>query len=581
LRARSISPNSIVGVCLERGIGVFQAFLAILKAGGAYLPLDVTHPSERIRYMIEDSGAKIIITDEKNLHLLGEVEAKVICLDRDREEILNEGVYDLPCVNAPEDLAYVIYTSGSTGRPKGSGIPHRAVNRLVCNNNYLRIKEGDRIAQVTNTSFDLTTFEVWGALLNGGCLVILPQEILLSPSDFAGAVLRERIDVLCIATSLFNHIASSVPGAFQGMRDVIFGGEAAAPDVIRKVLQAGGPKRLLNGYGPTENTTWTTYYPIESCSETTLNIPIGRPVSNTKVYILDRWLQLVPVGVPGEVYNAGEGLARDYLNHPSMTAEKFLPDPFGGPGERMYRTGDKGRYLPDGNIEFLGRIDQQIKLRGFRVELGEIEALLDSHDSIKRSVVVLVDPHSQTKQLVAYLVFQPGHSMDINDLRAYLGDRLPTYMIPNLFVSIPALPLTPNGKLDRKALPPPSALELSPGIEPPESVSALERVLLQIWSEVLDRPVTSLQANFFELGGYSLLGIRLLHQISSIFDVDLSPRLLYVSPTVKELASVILKIKNDEREIDKIAQTLLELKNLSDERVFEMLGDLRSGKAEN
>jgi amino acid adenylation domain-containing protein len=359
--------------------------------------------------MLKDSGAAVLLTTQSLLSQLPRTQSRPLCLDTDWKTISGETCHNPTCVATPENLAYVMFTSGSTGEPKGVAVPHRAVNRLVLNTDYIRLDPTDRIAQVSNASLDAATFEIWGALLNGGQLVILSKEVMLSPQLLACELRQNGITALFLTSALFNQLAAEVPGAFASFRTVIVGGEALDPKWVRNVLRHQPPLRLVNGYGPTENTTFTCCFEVRDLGEHATNVPIGRPIANTLAYILDPHLNPVPIGVPGELYAGGDGLARGYWNRPKLTAERFIASPFaqatsppGAPTRpRLYKTGDLARFLPDGTIEFLGRTDNQVKIRGFRVELGEIEAVLGRCPGIREIVVVLLDAGSGDKKLVA------------------------------------------------------------------------------------------------------------------------------------------------------------------------------------
>ncbi|HSG39201.1 MAG TPA: amino acid adenylation domain-containing protein, partial [Thermoanaerobaculia bacterium] len=373
LRALGVGPDVLAGVCLERSPGLIVALLGILKAGGAYLPLDPSYPVERLALMLEDADAPVLITSEAFRDRLPAGRAAVVCL---------EGL-DLDAPAGPvahgataESLAYVIYTSGSTGRPKGVAVPHRAIVRLVLGTDYVRLEPGDRVAQASNASFDAATFEIWGALLNGACLAMVTRDVALEPCEFAAQLHERRITALFLTTALFNQLAREAPGAFSGLRHLLFGGEAVDPASVRRVLREDPPERLLHVYGPTESTTFASWHLVAEVPEGARMVPIGLPVANTRIDLLDRGLELAPVGVVGELYIGGEGLARGYLGRPELTAERFVPDPHGR-GERLYRTGDLARRHPDGAVEFVGRTDHQVKVRGFRSEPGEIQAALD------------------------------------------------------------------------------------------------------------------------------------------------------------------------------------------------------------
>ncbi|HEY2737832.1 MAG TPA: amino acid adenylation domain-containing protein, partial [Thermoanaerobaculia bacterium] len=450
LLQQGVGAGDVVGLCFERCGALLVAMLGILKAGAAYLPLDPDYPRERLAWMIEDSGAPLVLTRESLDAQWEEIE--------EIDEIAGAGEEPAALGASPGDPAYVMYTSGSTGRPKGVVVPHRAVVRLVKGTDYIDLTDlegSQRIAQLSNLSFDAATFEIWGALLNGATLVGVPKETLLSPADLAAFLAAERIGALFLTTALFNQVAERVPGAFAAVHTVLVGGDAVDPGAVRKVLAGGGPERLLNGYGPTENTTFSTWYRFETVSADALTVPIGRPIANSRAYVLDAGLQPVLLGGLGELYLAGEGLALGYWRQPELTAERFL-ESSALPGERLYRTGDRARLLPDGNIEFRGRGDQQIKLRGFRIELGEIELALTAMAEIAEAAVVLRDDLPGGRGLVAYVVAHVvgdgGAELSAGALRRALEEQLPGYMVPSGFVQLSALPLTPNGKVDRSWL---------------------------------------------------------------------------------------------------------------------------------
>ncbi|HYG35059.1 MAG TPA: amino acid adenylation domain-containing protein, partial [Clostridia bacterium] len=399
LRQFGICPDVPVGLCMRRSGDMVVGLLAILKAGGAYVPLDSTYPKERVAFMLADTRAPVVLTQQCLLSQVPCEQAKVICLDGDWELIARESRSNPPLAAGPESLAYITYTSGSTGQPKGVAVPHRAVIRLVINTNYIQLDATDRVAQVSNISFDAATFEIWGALLNGGQVIGITRDVSLSPEAFASELREQGITALFLTTALFNQLASEVPGAFATLRTVMTGGESHDPKWMRAVLKNGPPQRLANVYGPTENTTFTSYYLVREVDEKASSIPIGRPIGNTQMYILDPYLNPVPIGVPGELYAGGDGLARGYWNRPELTAEKFIPNPFSQRGPaRLYKTGDLARYLPDGSIEFLGRRDHQVKIRGFRIELGEIEMMLGRHPAVREGVVTVVGEGAREKR---------------------------------------------------------------------------------------------------------------------------------------------------------------------------------------
>ncbi|WP_333448013.1 amino acid adenylation domain-containing protein, partial [Microcoleus sp. herbarium2] len=389
LRSLGVSPDQLVGICVERSLKMIVGFLGILKAGGAYVPLDPSYPQERLAFMLKDAEVSVLLTQQQLVEKLPEHQARLVCLDTEWETIARQSKENPLSEVTPEGLAYVIYTSGSTGKPKGVCISHRAVNRLVSNTNYVKLEPGDRVAQASNCSFDAATFEIWGALLHGARLVGVTKDVALSPKDFAAQLREQGISVLFLTTALFNQLAKEVPSAFNSVRHLLFGGEAVEPRLVKRVLENSPPQRLLHVYGPTESTTFASWHLVQEVPEGVTTIPIGRPLSNTQIYLLDNQMQPVPVGVPGELYIGGDGLARGYLNRPELTAERFILNPLSNePGAYLYKTGDLARYQADGNIEFLGRLDDQVKIRGFRIELGEIEGVLAQHPAVEEAVVV-------------------------------------------------------------------------------------------------------------------------------------------------------------------------------------------------
>ena len=513
--------------------------LGILKAGGAYVPLDSKYPEERLNLMLSDSQVYVLLTQKHLAHQLPKLGIEQVVLDLDWENIKHYSQDNPVETTTPENIAYMIYTSGSTGKPKGVVVPHKAINRLVLNTDYVQINSTDVIAQVSNCSFDAATFEIWGALLNGASLVIISQDIVLSPRKFATSIREQGLTVMFLTTALFNQIAKEMPTAFETMRYVLFGGEAADPGSVKKVLLHGAPENLLNVYGPTENTTFSTWYWVEDISEEIITIPIGRAIANTQLYILDTYLQPVPIGVPGELYIGGDGLAKGYFNRPELTAEKFIPNPFSDrPQARLYKTGDLARYLPDGNIEFLGRKDYQVKIRGFRIELGEIESVLAQHPDIQETFAIAREDIPGDKRLVAYVVSQQ-EQLHSSDLRSFLQERLPNYMMPSAFVFLDTLPLTPNGKVDRCALPAPDASNIQLDTDFVLPSTPTEELLATIWADFLGVERVGIHDNFFELGGHSLLALRLFAKIEKVFGRTFSIATLFEAPTVKDLADVI------------------------------------------
>jgi amino acid adenylation domain-containing protein len=549
LRELGVKPDARVAICADRSFEVIVAFLAVLKAGGAYLPLEPDYPVERLRFMLEDSQPVALLTQSQFVGLFSKIDRGLPILQLDDAVSQWTGQPESNPSSAevglnPLNLAYVIYTSGSTGQPKGVMVPHRAINRLVLNNGYATIGPGDRVAFAANPAFDASTLEVWAPLLNGGCIVVIDQAVLLEPVRFGEVLRSQKICLLWLTVGLFNQYADTLVKDFACLRYLMVGGDALNVGVIARVLQNGPPQHLLNGYGPTETTTFATTYEITAVREDARSIPIGRPIANTQTYILNALKEPVPVGVPGELYIGGAGVARGYLNRPELTAERFLPDPFTPePEARMYRTGDLARWLADGTIEFLGRNDFQVKIRGFRIELGEIEARLAEHPAVREAVVVAREDTPGDKRLVAYYTASPiGETekgmIGAEQLRAHLSASLPEYMVPAAYVRLESLPLTPNGKLDRKALPAPEADSYSTrGYEPPQG--EVETRLAAIWAEVLKLDRVGRHDNFFDLGGHSLIAVQVVTRLRQVLSRAVEMRDLFAHPELAEMASAL------------------------------------------
>ncbi|MBG1243112.1 non-ribosomal peptide synthetase [Nostoc sp. NZL] len=566
LQSLGVGENVLVGLCVERSLEMVVGLLGILKAGGAYVPLDPEYPAERLSFMLTDTQVKVLLTQEKLVESLPQHQARVVCLDTDWHSISQANQDNLNSTVSGENLSYVIYTSGSTGTPKGVAVTHQAVNRLVLNTNYIQLTADECVAQAANIAFDAATFEIWGALLSGAKLVIIAKSVLLIPEEFAVNIRKHQISVLFLTTALFNQLASVVPQAFSSLRYLLFGGEAVDPKWVLEVLDKGAPQHLLHVYGPTENTTFSSWYLVEDLATTATTIPIGRAIANTQIYILDQNLQPVPVSVPGELYLGGAGLAQGYFNRPELTKEKFIPNPFekeGGrrqdsaalasprasaEGSKLYKTGDLARYLADGNIEYLGRIDNQVKIRGFRIELSEIEVVLSQHSDVQVSCVIVREDTPGDKRLVAYVVAHQDCKPTISELRQFLKAKLPDYMVPNAIVILESLPLTPNGKVDRRALPIPDLhSERQDKFVAPRN--PIEEMLALLWTQVLKVELLGIHDNFFELGGHSLLATQLVSRIRNVFKVELALRELFARATVAELAQSIRQLQQQDLEL--------------------------------
>jgi amino acid adenylation domain-containing protein/non-ribosomal peptide synthase protein (TIGR01720 family) len=535
LHARGVGPEVPVGTFLARSADMVIGQLAVLKAGGAYVPMDPEYPDERLAFILEDSGARLVVTDRAHRSRLTSSTADVICID---EFLAAAGPEEVLTTDASaESLAQVMYTSGSTGTPKGIEIPHRAITRLVCRTNYVSLGPSDRVAQASNASFDASTFEIWGALLNGACVVGVSKDVLLSPPELASVLRDERITTLFLTTDLFHQLAGEAPGMFRSLRTLMVGGSVLNPRWPREVLAKGAPNRLLHVYGPTESTTFASWHEVTDVPLDAVNVPIGRAVANTQLYVLDGYGNLAPTGTAGELVIGGDGLARGYRNAGELTAEKFIAHPFvSDPAARLYRTGDRARWLPDGVIEFLGRQDRQVKVRGFRVELGEIEAVLRQLPGVKDCTVLARQDTDGPKRLVAYVERDWDASQDEGELRRALKERLPDYMVPAAFVFMEALPLTPTGKIDSAALAPPAAY-VSDDKAFAAPVSAVEKTLARIWAEVLGLERVDIHDNFFQLGGDSIISIQIIVRAKEA-GLQLTLRQLFHNPTVAELAAV-------------------------------------------
>ena len=578
LRRKGVGLEVRVGVLLERSLEFDVALLAILKAGGTYVPLDAAYPKQRLQFMLEDAGVNLLLTDEDHAAAATDA-AEIIYLD-DAETFAGQSPENPENISKADDLAYVMYTSGSTGQPKGVAVTHRAINRLVRNTNYVEFTSTDRVGQGSNVSFDAATFEIWGALLHGGTLIVLPKETVLSPLELKREIAKQKISFMFLTTALFNQMAQSVPEAFASLRYLVFGGEASDAQAVKRVIERGKPQHLVNGYGPTEGTTFTTAYEVSEVATGLRTLPIGRALSNTEVWVLDRQQQLVPAGIAGELYIGGDGIAREYLRRPDLTAETFVPHPFSTePGARLYRTGDLVRYLGDGNLDFLKRMDHQVKVRGFRVELGEIEAALNQYWAISESVVINRDDFTGGTRLIAYIVPEEGVEPTSAELYAFLKEKIPSYMIPSIFVTIKEVPLTPNGKVNRSELPLPefSEADANRNFVPPRN--ALEETLATIWRETLGLPQVGVESNFFDLGGHSLLATRVVSQIRERFGIELPLRVMFESPTIAGLAQHLDTVQTKDTQLQRILSMLENVENISEEEVTALLAQAEAQAA--
>jgi len=567
-----VSSNMPVALCLERSAEMIIALLGILKAGGCYLPLIPDNPKARLAHQLSESGAPVLITESKNLDRLPEFEGKILCLDRDRN-LLDAASTTNPNVRvSPDDLVYVIYTSGSTGVPKGVAVRH---SNLVNYSHFIRQRlnldqapEGFHFATVSTIAADLGNTSVFPALISGGCLHVIGYEMAMSSALFAEYVAKHPIDVLKITPSHLSSLMEMDASAVLPRKFLILGGEALRWDLIERVRKAG-TCAILNHYGPTEATVGCCTFSVDNSDVSPwapATVPIGRPIANDQVYILEEGMQPAPIGVAGELCVGGGGIAKGYLNQPEQTAEKFIADPFREtPGARIYRTGDLARFLPDGNVEFLGRIDQQVKIRGFRVEPPEIESVLKRHPGVKQAAVIAFDDKSGDKRLAAYVV----GNVRSEQLREHLTQELPDYMIPSSFVALDSLPLTANGKLDVRALPAPDAQPAAHVLIAPRTPE--EEKLAEIWRQVLKLDQVGITDDFFNLGGHSLLATQIISRIRSQFRVQMPLQVFLQNPTITALAPQLLNFPTVETEQEEMARLLQELEGISEEEAERLL----------
>ncbi len=538
LKKRGVETETLVGICVERSPEMIIAILGIFKAGGAYLPLDPSYPQERLNFMLKDAQVSVLLTQEKLLQHFTEFSNQIISLDKDWASITQHSRENPNSCVRLENLAYVIYTSGSTGQPKGVLIEHRGLSNLAADQiEVFNLQSSNRILQFASLSFDASIFEIVMALGIGATLYLAKKEFLL-PGKALLQLLREKAITHVTLTPAV--LAVLPTESLPALQTIICAGESCSEDIVKRWWSP--IRRFFNAYGPTEATVWSTVTEIKSVSE---KPPIGRPIANTEIYILDKHLQPVPIGILGELYIAGDGLARGYLNCPELTAKKFIPNPFNcKKGAKLYKTGDLAQYRADGNIEFLGRIDNQVKIRGFRIELSEVETVISQHNNIEKAIVVAQGNLYDNKHLVAYIVTNSAQEPTIIELRQFLKEKLPEYMIPKAFVILDSLPLTANGKVDRYALKAVDSQSRSIDKALIAPRTPTESTLAKIWAEVLNVENVGIHDNFFDLGGNSLLAVRLLDQINKQFERDLPLSNLFLNQTIESLA-IALYSKTD------------------------------------
>jgi amino acid adenylation domain-containing protein len=565
LRALGVCAGEPVALVMDRSPELVVAVLAVLKAGGAYVPVNPQYPRGRVELMLADCGARVVLAQAPLAEVPAALGMRIVRVDADRDAIESASADDPRADAGAEGAAYVIYTSGSTGRPKGVVVPHRAVLRLVRGADYARFGADDAWLQLAPVAFDASTLELWAPLLNGGRIALYPAE-LPAPEALGAFIRRHGVTSAWLTAGLFHQMVDASLPALGGLAQLLAGGDVLSVPHVRRVLEAHPHLRLINGYGPTENTTFSCCHRIRAEDAERAAIPIGQPIAGSTAYVLDAHLRPVPTDVPGELYVGGEGLARGYLGAPSLTASRYVPHPFSAtPGARLYATGDRVRWRPDGTMEFLGRIDQQVKIRGYRIEPGEVESALQ-RDPAVADCVVLVREDGGDRRLAAYVV--PAADGEANALesgiRARLQEQLPAYMLPSALVLMHALPLTPNGKVDRRALPAPAVRRGDAALAEPRT--EVERALAAVWTEVLRAERVFLDDNFFELGGHSLLATQVVTRVREALGVELPLARIFEAPTLSQLSAAV-----ETAQLEAMAELLDDLDELSDEQVLALL----------
>ena len=541
LRGLGVGPDVKVALCVERAPEMVVGLLGVLKAGGAYVPLDLGYPAERLAFMAADANVRVLLTQERLIDSLPEHDGAVVCLDRDWPRIASESVEPIEVDVSPDHLAYVIYTSGSTGIPKGTEVPHRAIPGFFRGVDYVSYDAGQVHLQHASTSWDVLTLELWPALLTGARCVLYPGRAS-EPGLLGEQVRAHGVTILWLSAAYFNLVVDTAPDVLAGVRQVMTGGEAVSPAHARRALELYPEMRLVNGYGPSECTVFATTHVIPRGFDAPA-VPIGAPVGDRRVHLVDARMRLVPAGVAGELCVGGPAVARGYLNRAAMTAERFVPDPFGEPGARLYRTGDRARWRNDGTLEFVGRVDFQVKIRGFRVEPGEVEAALLADPRVRETVVAVREDVPGDRRLVAYAVPADGAALSTADLRSMLKARLPEYMVPSAFVLLGALPISAHGKVDRARLPVPEISADEDAYLAPRTPA--EEMIAGMFAEVLRVDRVGARDDFFALGGHSLLATRLVSRVRQAFGVELPLRALFEESTVEGLAARVDALRRE------------------------------------
>lgn len=539
LSTLGVGPNVLVGLCVERSLDMVIGLLGILKAGGAYVPLDPSYPPDRLAFMIYDTQTSVLVTQNHLTLRLHTKDTQLICLDSDAAILAQQPNTNPPVSASVEDLAYVIYTSGSTGRPKGVQITHDSLLNLVFwHQRAFGVTSTDKATQLTSPAFDATGWELWPYLTCGAIVFLLNEEQRVDPMLCRDFLLDRRITISFLPTALAESVLALEWPSQTALRYLLTGA-----DTLHHHPSPRLPFSLINNYGPTEATVVTTSGLVPAVAYAERTPTIGRPIDNMQIYILDEQLHKVTIGTPGELYIGGIGLAKGYLNRPELNTEKFISHPFSPePGARLYRTGDLVRFLPDGQVDFLGRVDYQIKIRGYRIEPDEIISVLNVHPAVQTSMVLARDDTPGDKHLVAYVVLNQGMNASTNALQEWLAERLPDYMIPTIFVRLDTLPVTTNGKVDRAALPAPDASNILQREDTATPGTPIEERLVEIVAPLLDLEQVGIDDNFFLLGGNSMMGTQLIMRVAETFGIDLPLRTLFEMPTVRQLAAEIERL---------------------------------------
>lgn len=579
LQQQGVGPETIAGLWLERSLDLIVGLLGILKAGGAYLPLDPSWPTERVTQILQDAGAKVLVSQKALRDRLSGLSLPVVELDTEWEQIAQADSTNLSSATTPANLAYVIYTSGSTGQPKGVAVEHQQISHYTLSIlEKLNLPAGSAFATVSTLAADLGNTVIFSALCTGGCLHLISALRSRDADAFADYCHQHPIDCLKIVPSHLKALLSAArPEAVLPRQRLILGGEAATWELVDQCQTLAPGCQILNHYGPTETTVGVLTYAVTSEPRPiTTSVLLGRPLGQTQVYVLDEHLQPVPVGIAGELYIGGPSVSRGYLNRDALTAERFIANPFIADAGRLYRTGDRVRYLPDGNLEFLGRVDDQVKLRGFRLELGEIEAVLRQQATVREAVVILREDEPDHPRLVGYVV-PASTTFEAETVRQDLSRILPDYMVPAALVPLPELPLTPNGKVDRQALPRPEQQQLQPKIfVAPRNPT--EQMIAEIWAEVLGIEQVGIEDNFFALGGHSLMATQVVSRLRSAFQVEFSLQALFEAPTVAGIAPLITQQLATQTDDQLLAQMLAEIEQLSDTEAQTVLAAEQSSQ---